>query len=49
LTGEIEPVQEGEWLRRRLPDGRLLLLVPLTFGRARLALSRDGRFYQDVW
>lgn len=26
---------------RRLPDGRILAVVPLTFGRARLTLGRD--------
>jgi hypothetical protein len=32
---------------RRLADGRLLLVVPLTFGRARLVIGRDRWIYED--
>lgn len=36
---------------RTLPDGRVLDVVPLTFGRARLLLSADGAtvFVDDCW
>ncbi len=33
---------------RRLDDGRLLAIVPLTFGRARLGIGNDVGF-DDVW
>ncbi len=35
--------------RRTLPDGRLLFVVPLTFGRARLTVGRDEYTYDDGW
>lgn len=34
---------------RELPDGRLLCVVPLTFGRARLTVGRGLDFYDDGW
>lgn len=36
---------------RWLDDGALLLVVPLTFGRARLTITRDGSsyYYDDGW
>lgn len=36
---------------RTLPDGRGLDVVPLTFGRARLLISRNREwgFYDDGW
>ncbi len=36
---------------RRLPDGRVLRVFPLTFGRARLGVSRAEGLYtfDDVW
>jgi hypothetical protein len=38
------------WLaRRELPDGRLLFVVPLTFGRARLTVGRGEDTYDDGW
>ncbi len=38
------------WIARRtLPDGRLLFVVPLTFGRARLTVGRDESTYDDGW
>lgn len=40
-----------EWYidRRQLPDGRLLFVIPLTFGRARLTVGRDDLTYDDGW
>jgi hypothetical protein len=32
---------------RQLPDGRWLILTPLTFGRARLNVSRDQWIFED--
>lgn len=45
--------ENGEVGRRVLPDGRVLAVVPLTFGRARLYVARaetDGMgCYDDGW
>jgi hypothetical protein len=35
--------------RRTLPDGRLLFVVPLTFGRARLTVGSDEWGCDDGW
>lgn len=37
--------------RRVLPDGRVLDVWPLTFGRSRLHIGPevDGMFYDDSW
>ena len=36
---------------RALPDGRVLDVIPLTFGRARLVVSENAttQFYLDGW
>lgn len=34
---------------RHLPDGRILSVVPLTLGRARLLISRDWLFVDDAF
>lgn len=37
---------------RTLPDGRVLEVTPLTFGRARLHVTRPegvGMWYDDEW
>ncbi len=34
---------------RVLPDGRLLTVAPLTFGRARLTIGYGTSFYDDGW
>lgn len=35
---------------RILPDGRLAMIVPLTFGRARLGVGPvDSLGFDDVW
>jgi hypothetical protein len=41
----------GALATRPLPDGRVLDLLPLTFGRARVTVSRDARevVYEDGW
>ncbi len=37
-------------MRRELDDGRLIDVVPLTFGRARLHIGpSDSPFYDDGW
>jgi len=38
-------------LGRVLPDGRWLVVLPLTYGRARLTISRDvdASTYDDGW
>lgn len=34
-----------------LPDGRIVDVIPLLYGRARLVVSRDARvnWYEDGW
>jgi len=34
---------------RCLPDGRLAMVIPLTFGRARLTVGRNTLTYDDAW
>lgn len=35
---------------RRLPDGRLAVVVPLLFGRARIGVGPpDVRTFEDLW
>jgi hypothetical protein len=33
----------------RLPDGRIVSVVALTFGRARITVGRDEITYEDSW
>lgn len=44
-------MSEREWwiARRDLEDGRLLFVVPLIGGRARLTVGRDEMTYDDGW
>lgn len=44
----LDPNSTGYYARRRLPDGRLLAVIPLTFGRARLGIGDDTGF-DDLW
>ena len=44
-----EPNAEGYYGYRRLPDGRLLTVVALSFGRARLTIGRDFYTYDEAW
>ena len=41
----------GSLAARVLPDGRALVVYPLTFGRARLTISEsvDSWGYDDAW
>lgn len=43
--------EHGFLCHRRLPDGRLLTVVPLIGGRARLCIANDGVTYgyDDGW
>lgn len=41
-------MDEGVIIEWNLPDGRLVSLVPLTFGRARILVG-DGCFVTDSW
>ncbi len=37
-------------LERQLPDGRVAVIMPLTFGRARIGVGRPGSLvFEDVW
>lgn len=40
-----------ELAAKLLPDGRRLVVVPLTFGRARIGISTPGDYlgFDDVW
>jgi hypothetical protein len=42
-------VTEDFIAQRTLPDGRLLSVVPLTFGRARVTIGFDQATYEDGW
>lgn len=38
-----------DWPTKTLPDGRVVDIIPLTFGRARINIG-DGRYtYDDGW
>lgn len=41
--------EHGFLASRSLPDGRLLAVVPLTYGRARLTVGRSVATYDDSW
>ena len=45
------PARSGALASRALPDGRVLDVIPLTFGRARLGISRDldTQAFTDQW
>jgi hypothetical protein len=36
-------------VERTLPDGRILSVIPLTYGRGRVTIARDRMFYDDAW
>jgi hypothetical protein len=37
------------YFTKTLADGRIITVVPLTFGRARLCIGRDEYTYEDGW
>jgi len=38
------------YARKEMPDGRLAVVFPITFGRARLAIGqKDVLWYDDLW
>lgn len=39
----------GAVAARQLDDGRVVALLPLTFGRLRLTVGRDLLTYDDYW
>lgn len=43
------PADWSNYGERTLPDGRILIVNPLTFGRARLTVGRDYLGYDDGW
>ncbi len=49
-AGDVELADEL-WAiaARRLPDGRYVALVPLTFDRRRVVVGRDVLFWHDGW
>lgn len=48
-TDEGEAVIEDALRQRTLPDGRIVAIVPLTYGRARITIGRDEMTYEDGW
>jgi hypothetical protein len=38
---------EGCYASRRLPDGRVMAVMELTFGRARLTIGKNTETYDD--
>ena len=48
---QITPRRPDTLASGLLPDGRIVDVVPLTYGRARLVVSRDARvnWYDDGW
>lgn len=38
---------EGALAQRTLPDGRILAVAPLTYGRARLTIGYDEMTYES--
>ncbi len=47
----LVPDEHGIFTERRLPNGRLLVVIALTVGRARLALGErtTDMFYEHLW
>lgn len=43
--------ERGAYCTFALPDNRVIDVIPLTFGRARITISRDmeDRGYSDGW
>ena len=43
--------KRGAYFSKTLKDGRVADVVPLTYGRARLCVSKDAKVerYEDVW
>ncbi len=46
-TGWKDKSQMIETQFRELPDGRILGITPLTFGRARITIGLDKETYED--
>lgn len=43
-------MREGALAERALPNGRELVVYPLTYGRARLVIGEQGSdFHDDAW
>ena len=56
MLGELAPLvlqrnARGSFVTHQLADGRIVDLFPITFGRARLGISRDlqVQFYDTVY
>lgn len=52
MPRKIEAVEFWNYGEKKLPDGRVLSVDPLTFGRARLCIATAegyGYFYEDGW
>lgn len=42
-------MMDGYYFDKILPDGRVVTVMPLTFGRARITIGPDERTYDDSW
>lgn len=40
---------EGVLYQSQLPDGRIVVITPLTLGRARICVGFDEYTYDDAW
>jgi hypothetical protein len=48
ITGTLD--SEGFAYRRELPGGKMVAVMPLTFGRGQLGIGRaDAQEFADVW
>jgi len=45
----MKEIPEGYIDVRYLPDGRIMSIMPLTFGRARICSSRDWSSIDENW
>lgn len=46
---EMKLINEYEYYRRVLPDGRLVTIIPLLGFRARLHIGPDAPWFNDGW
>lgn len=49
VQGMLEYDEAQNCMFRTLPDGRILGLIPLTFGRVRLTVGLDKMTWEEGW
>ena len=40
---------EGTVCQKTLPDGRILTVTPMTYGKGRITIGTDEETYYDAW